>query len=169
MIILPSRHSNDNHETGDPFSYLSPPPRNPSFGLNLSNSRNAASFQSAEKNGLRSSERRRVSGVSAPLATSILQMSVSALQPRDEKNTSDLPSGDHVGWTAATAPATALVTGAALFCSVPSHRLASCAAQRATPACWVAGRSVLNPLRISVTKSSGCSHAAKCPPFGSLL
>ena len=27
----------------------------------------------------------------------------------------------------------------------------------------------LNPWRISPTKSSGCSHAAKCPPLGSVL
>src|SRR5262245_58793446 len=30
-------------------------------------------------------------------------------------------------------------------------------------------RSDLNEARISETKNSGCSHAAKCPPFGSLL
>ena len=30
-------------------------------------------------------------------------------------------------------------------------------------------RSEWNPVRSSLTKLSGCSHAAKCPPFGSML
>src|SRR5208283_397777 len=33
----------------------------------------------------------------------------------------------------------------------------------------VGGRSDLNPARSSLLKSSGCSHAAKCPPLSSSL